>query len=97
MLFKCELVVLGLEVVHSQVRLLGLCQQNFELGQLSLLLRLAEHDFKQITQRVLQGWVALLNQIVLDETPHVHNLMWETYFVLQVGDRKDVQSKNDHL
>lgn len=97
MLFKCELVVLGLEVVHSQVRLLGLCQQNLELGQLSLLLHLAEHDLKQITQRVLQGWVALLNQIVLDETPHVHNLMWETYFVLQVRDRKDVRSENDHL
>ena len=63
-------------MVNSQVGLLGLCQEYLELRQFSFWLRLAEHDFQQITQRVLQCRVALSNQIVLDETPHVHNLMW---------------------
>lgn len=74
--FENRLSALGLEMVDSQVGLLGLCQEYLELRQFSLWLRFAEHDFQQITQRVLQRRVALSNQIVLDETTHVHNLMW---------------------
>lgn len=78
---ESELVVLGLEVVHSQIGLLGLRQEYLELSQLSLLLRFAEYDLQQVTQGVLQRRVALFDQIVLDETPHVHNLMWESFCV----------------